>query len=246
MISFSAARRKGRRAMRGAGTEARAVMPLTRSLDALGSRYWADPTTQDVRLDRVVGTVARTEDFDRGFRPLRRGLRERWERVQAATMQGRGLPPVQLVQMGELFFVADGHHRVSVARANGMSELTAQVRKVCTIAYACHCLTVLDLPVKVSERQFLERFPLPDDVRPWLWLDDSAGWSRVQAAAEAWIFQPARVDQYGDGRLSDLVAAWWDEEVVPSAQRCRPHDDPNLDGYLCALKERDADGCCIA
>ena len=164
-----------------------AVMPLARSLAALGADSWTNAHTDWVPLNRVVGTVARTDDFDRQMRPMHRYLRHRWERVAAARSLAMTLPPVRLVQLGELYFVDDGHHRVSVARAHGAVDIEARVRRVCTVAYACQCLTVTDLESKAAEREFLERVPLPDDVRPWLWLDDPADWQRLEPAALDWI-----------------------------------------------------------
>ena len=119
MVGFTGLRRKARRAARRGDIRRYAVMPLTESLGALGSSCWTDLGTVAVPVDRVVGTASRTEDFDRDMRPLRRDLRRRWERVAAASGAGTALPPVRLVQLGEMYFVADGHHRVSVARAAG-------------------------------------------------------------------------------------------------------------------------------
>ncbi len=158
--------------------------------------------------------------------------------------RGATLPPVQLVQLGELFFVVDGHHRVSVARARGRVSIAAQVKRVCTVAYACACLTVLDLPSKAAERDFLERYPLPDDVRPWLWLDDPDDRQRLRAAAQAWIHgDPA--PPADAAALDDVVAAWWADEVVPTAARCHGRDRPDLQDYLCAVSVRDDAGCCV-
>lgn len=237
-----AARRDSRRAERRATSTA--VMPLTASLSALGSTSWTEDV-HAVPVDRVVGTVARTDEFDRQMRPLRGHLADRWNDVAAAVAANVALPPVRLVRLGELYFVVDGHHRVSVARASGVATVEALVRHVCTVAYACHCLTVLDLPVKAAERRFLERFPLPDDVRPWLWLDDPADWARLEDLAEAWLLTTAERAPAAT-TLDDLVAIWWHEEVVPTAHRCRSSIQTSLDDYLCALRSRDARGCCTS
>lgn len=214
-------------------------MPLTEATDALGAQFWVDLGTVEVPVDQIVGTASRPEDFDRYMRPLNRHLRSRWERIAGAVATGAIMPPVRLVQMGELYFVADGHHRVSVARANDSIVIDAQVRRVCTVAYACHCITVLDLPIKLAERQFLERYPLPDEVRPWLWLDDPSDWTLVESSARSWVQARAA------GTDEDLAAAWWNEEVVPNAHRCGGSDRPDLQHYLCSLRLRDADGCCV-
>jgi hypothetical protein len=80
-----------------------------------------------VPLNRIVGSEGRSADFDIAFRPLNPESRERWVSVAAARRAGIGLPPVELLQDGEHYFVRDGHHRVSVARAAGQDEIEARV-----------------------------------------------------------------------------------------------------------------------
>ncbi len=79
---------------------------------------------QDVPLDRIVGSVGRYHDFSRAFMPRRKSLRQRWQR--AVKLQGR-LPPIDLYKVGEIYFVVDGNHRVSVARQAGLRIIAAHV-----------------------------------------------------------------------------------------------------------------------
>ncbi|MFN8487607.1 MAG: hypothetical protein U0350_08460 [Caldilineaceae bacterium] len=80
-----------------------------------------------VRLDQIVGSVGRAEDFTRSFLPRGCVDGERW--VQIATMftDMETLPPVELYQVGAVYFVRDGHHRISVARVNNLREVEANV-----------------------------------------------------------------------------------------------------------------------
>jgi len=82
-----------------------------------------------VALNKIVGTVAegRSQDFDINFRPLQRHNKERWVSVAAAWISGRRLGHIRLVQVGDVFFVDDGHHRVSVARAMGEKVIEANI-----------------------------------------------------------------------------------------------------------------------
>jgi hypothetical protein len=80
-----------------------------------------------VSLDQICGSVGRTGDFDHDFHPLDDRLRERWVGVAMARSQGIPLPPVNLVQVGGCYFVEDGHHRISVARAWGEAFIEAEV-----------------------------------------------------------------------------------------------------------------------
>jgi hypothetical protein len=80
-----------------------------------------------VPIEKICGSEGRTNDFDRDFRPLKTHTQERWLGIAKARQRGRVLPPVSLVQLGDLYFVLDGHHRISVARALGQQQIEARV-----------------------------------------------------------------------------------------------------------------------
>ena len=82
---------------------------------------------RDVKVSKVVGSMGRHEDFDRGFMPTKSSLAERWKRVDRAFHRGLDLPPVRLYKMGDSYFVEDGNHRVSVARYQGIETIEADV-----------------------------------------------------------------------------------------------------------------------
>jgi hypothetical protein len=82
---------------------------------------------QTVSICQIRGSEGRTADFDAEFRPLRKHNRERWQSVAVAHQAGAYLPPVELIQIGDTYFVRDGHHRVSVARAFGQEYIEAKV-----------------------------------------------------------------------------------------------------------------------
>jgi hypothetical protein len=220
--SFASAWWRGYAAQLRAIAEARrpdrlALMPLDETLAALGRQSEADEGIRDVPLDGVVGSVARVGDFDREFRPRNRALRGRWDALARTCAE---LPPVRLVRLGEMYFVEDGHHRVAIARARGAAAIPARVRRICTVAWALRCLTLADLASKTAERMFLERVPLPDDVRLGLWLDDPADWFRLADAAEAWGFRRMLSGRPVRSR-DELAGAWWHEEVRPVLDRVR-------------------------
>jgi len=81
----------------------------------------------EVPLSDIVGSEGRGDDFDRKFRPLRSHHKDRWLNIFGARATGASLPPVDLIQVGEHYFVRDGHHRISVARALGQVEIDALV-----------------------------------------------------------------------------------------------------------------------
>ncbi len=73
--------------------------------------------TQTVTLDQIRGTVGKADSFDVDFYPTRASNAARWIGVATAIMNGMTLPPVELIQIGDAYFVVDGNNRVSISRA---------------------------------------------------------------------------------------------------------------------------------
>ena len=82
---------------------------------------------RNVPICQIRGSENRAGDFDRDFNPLRDHNQGRWQHIAAARQRGKALPPVDLVQVGDVYFVRDGHHRISVAQALGQQDIEAKV-----------------------------------------------------------------------------------------------------------------------
>ncbi len=82
---------------------------------------------QVVPISSIIGTEGKTGDFDMGFHPLKEESRERWVSMAMAYLSCLPLPPVQLIQVGDAYFVRDGHHRISVSHAFGQTSIDAEV-----------------------------------------------------------------------------------------------------------------------
>jgi DNA-binding Lrp family transcriptional regulator len=82
---------------------------------------------QLVKIDRILGSVGRYDDFDRQFRPRPHLPSERFETIRKLMQEGKALPPVKLFQIKDDYYVMDGNHRVAAARALGWSEIHAQI-----------------------------------------------------------------------------------------------------------------------
>lgn len=87
---------------------------------------------RDIPLDAIVGSVGRYTDFTRSFWPRRDNNKHRWAKVKAAMSDLVGLPPIAVYQIGPIYFVVDGHHRVSVARQLGTTHVEAYVTEIHT------------------------------------------------------------------------------------------------------------------
>ncbi|MGD9047334.1 MAG: hypothetical protein PVF77_04730 [Anaerolineae bacterium] len=83
--------------------------------------------TRAVAIAQIRGSEGRSEDFDAQFRPLKGHTRGKWMSVALARLKGVVLPAVELAQVREAYYVLDGHHRISVARAFGQESIDAAV-----------------------------------------------------------------------------------------------------------------------
>jgi hypothetical protein len=82
-----------------------------------------------IPVRQIVGTEGRGGDFDRDFLPRKPVLGERWRRVERTFPEG-DFPPIVAYQLGDAYFVIDGHHRVAIARQRGMDTIDAEVTEL--------------------------------------------------------------------------------------------------------------------
>jgi hypothetical protein len=120
---------------------------------------------QTVRVDQIAGSLNRYHEFDRVFLPASDNLAVRWQSVNRAFYQDISLPPVVLYKVGQVYFVVDGHHRVSVAREQGQLYIEAEVRECATRVNLTPDIKLDDLEILESKVNFLERTSL-DALRP--------------------------------------------------------------------------------
>lgn len=85
---------------------------------------------QIVPIEEIIGSLGRTRDFDNEFAPLNEHTQWRWIGVMKAMYRDIALPPVELLKVGEAYFVVDGHHRISVARQREQIYIEAHVTEV--------------------------------------------------------------------------------------------------------------------
>jgi hypothetical protein len=223
--------------------DADAILPFDEVVSALGRTGERDLGLQPIRLDSIAGTVDRVGGgFDRSFRPTSAKDRERWVRSAAAMRRGEPLEPISVYRVGDVHFVRDGHHRVSVARAAGHDVIDGYTTEILTKAGATSNLRLTDLPLKTHERSFLERVPLTSGQRSRIRLDDPSAYGRLAEGAEAWAFR--RMQDRGE--LMDrpqLADSWFREEYEPAVARLREAglvrpDESDTDAYLRLSQDR--------
>jgi hypothetical protein len=218
------------------------ILPFEEVVDALGRVAEHDRGLQTIDLDSIVGTVDRTKDFDRNFRPTSPRLRARWQRIAEAQRRGESFPPISVYRIGELHFVRDGHHRVSVARSLGRKDIDAYVTEVETRVGPGSDVLISDLPVKGHERLFRERVPLDPERLARVQPSDPWEYGRLAEGVEAWGFRAMQgrrgfMDRYETARL------WFDEDFEPVVAMLKEADliergETDTDAYIRIVTER--------
>lgn len=102
------------------------LLPFTPVYAHLPHPNGLDRGVQEIPLLHIVGSLGRATEYDRAFRPLQRSQRERWVKIWMLHAQS-GWDPITVRQVGNLYFVEDGHHRTSVARDAGLAVIEATV-----------------------------------------------------------------------------------------------------------------------
>ena len=144
---------------------ARTLLSFDEVMRAAKREGQIDRGLQDIPLSKIRGSEGRFREFDASFLPLNPRLRERWARVEALMLRGVELPPIEVYKVGDLYFVRDGHHRVSVARRLGYLTIRASVTEVRTRAPLSSEVDAKHLLQTAEYARFLEMTHL-DKLRP--------------------------------------------------------------------------------
>jgi len=118
-----------------------------------------------IPLDKIVGSVGRYKDFNRAFLPRTSSVAERWQRLDRALERLETIPPIEVFQLGDVYFVRDGNHRVSVARANGLTHIEAHVTRVPSRVPLTADIDPDGIEIIREYNEFLEKTNL-DQLRP--------------------------------------------------------------------------------
>jgi hypothetical protein len=222
---FSRARRSqllaelGRR-LRREPDDVALILLFDEVVEALGMVGEVQLGLQTIPLDSIVGTIDRTRDFDRGFRPTTPRVRGRWQRIAAAQRRGESFPPISVYRVGDLHFVRDGHHRVSVAKSLGREDIDAYVTQVRTRVGTGDALRLADLPLKGHERMFRERVPLDAAQRARVRPSDPWEFGRLAEGIEAWGFRVTQERrEYMDRQ--EVAQLWYEDEFLPVVDMLR-------------------------
>lgn len=188
-----------------------------------------DMGTQMIPLKQIVGSVGRYKDFTREYLPRTAISKDRWTRVDKVLHSMEGYPPIEVYKIGEVYFVRDGNHRVSVARANHLSHIEAYVTEVQTdVPLTMDDFTRDQWLVKTEQTEFLNRTNL-DELRP------NHGVQITEPGRYRILLRHIFVHQYlrnqdleregSDYRLSweDAVCSWYDNVYLPVVEAIRSY-----------------------
>ncbi len=178
---------------------------------------------KDVPIADIRGSVGRPNDFDASFLPVKPQLRRRWAQLDEAMRRGEPVPPIEVYHLGDIYFVKDGHHRVSVARHLGWKTIPARVIEVKTRAPLAGDMDAAALLQAREYVDFLERSQL-DRVRP----EASIAVSRLGRYDR--IFEDILghryfmgLQQYREVSIAEASASWYDNVYKPIADLIREY-----------------------
>jgi len=173
---------------------------------------------QEIPLEAIVGSVGRYGDFTRDFLPRQDSDEQRWATVKAAVTDPHqsGLPPIEVYQIGDAYFVLDGNHRVSVARQLGVTHLEAYVIEIKTKVSLSPDDQPDDLIIKAEHARFLEETWL-DQSRPDSDFTLTAPGSYAQLEQEIEIYQQALSAEAGrEAAFAEAASRWFDDVYAPA------------------------------
>ncbi len=168
-----------------------------------------------VSIDKIVGSMGRYNDFDRAFLPIQDRTKDRWISIKKAHYRDIHLPPVELIKLGDIYFVKDGNHRVSVARDRGQLDIDAYVTEIDLPITLTKDVKIDDLTSKEKQAEFLLDTGLYQ-VRPEAVIElTNSTWYDVLLAhisTHRWYLGVQRKEE---APYEDAVRSWYDHVYLP-------------------------------
>lgn len=204
--------RKLRSLMTGESNE---LLPYDKVRQDLPYRGQRDIGLQTVPVERVVGSVGRYRDFDRAFLPTQRETTARWVSISKAHYEEVILPPVELYKIGEVYFVRDGNHRVSVARERDQKYIDAYVTEIDVPFRLTMDMDFDEVQLQKAHGAFRQQTGL-DQLRPDsdLLLSNPGEYSRLHEHINAHRYYLGEQRQEEVG-YEEAIASWYDTVYLP-------------------------------
>jgi hypothetical protein len=176
---------------------------------------------RQVEVDNIIGSLGRYHDFDRAFLPTQSRTRDRWLSIDKAHYEDVNLPPVELFKIGEVYFVKDGNHRISVARERGQIFIDAYIIEIDTPVTLTPDITYDQLALKAEQAAFMEATHLAE-LRPDAKIETTLPglYTRLQEqiSLHRWFIGERRSTEVTP---DEAVTAWYDDIYLPVVQEIR-------------------------
>ncbi|HYN35524.1 MAG TPA: chromosome partitioning protein ParB [Actinomycetota bacterium] len=217
------------------------MLPYDEVVSALGYEGEKYVGLETIPLDSIVGSVDRREEFDKQFRPTSNRPGPRWQRIDEAQRRGEPMPPIDVYRVGDLHFVKDGHHRVSVAAELGYDVIDANVTEIRTRLPADGISLRGDIITKSYERIFRARVPLPPDLAEKIDVSDPWSYAELAENVEAWGFRLIQDEERFIARQA-VALRWFKEEYEPVVKMLKEADligaGTQAEAYMRFARER--------
>lgn len=179
---------------------------------------------RDIPLDAIVGSVGRYTDFTRTFLPRHTSDRDRWAGVKTAMDGEIGLPPIEVYKVGEVYFVVDGNHRVSIARQERLGTIEAHVIELKTEVTLTPETDLDDLIVKAEYVEFLDKTDIANS-RPNVDLSVTIPGQYEKLMEQINVCRYIDTDEkHQEVTLQDAASDWYDTMYIPLAEAIRDRE----------------------
>jgi len=230
----------------GKSTELLSYEEVSQKLRAVGS---ADRGLKEIPIEKIIGSVGRYTDFTRSFLPRHDSDESRWAHVMSAmtNVRAQGLPPIEVYQVGDAYFVKDGHHRVSIAKQLGVDSIEAYVTEVRTKVPLTSDVQPDDLIVKAEYAEFLDRTRLDQNRRAMdLTMTVPGQYEKLEEQIELYRRRVMQKENR-EVSLEEAASHWGDDWYLPLVEVIREQgilrdfpDRTEADMYLWVLEHREA------
>ncbi|MFN2206086.1 MAG: hypothetical protein ACK2UT_09240, partial [Candidatus Promineifilaceae bacterium] len=212
--------RKLRALLQGGSNELLEYDAVRRELPFQGQR---DLGMRTIPLDKIVGSVGRYRDFDRAFLPTQRETRGRWINISKARYEDVELPAIEVYKLGDVYFVRDGNHRVSVARERNQDFIDAYVTEIDVPILITPDMDLQAVIEKKDYAQFMQHTNL-NRMRPdsdlELSLKDEFGRLLLQIDAHRYYLSMERGYEVS---YEEAAVSWYDNVYLPLVAVIKDH-----------------------
>jgi hypothetical protein len=179
---------------------------------------------QEIPLDKIVGSVGRYRDFDRAFLPTQKVTSDRWINISKARYKDTALPSIDVYQIGEVYFVRDGNHRVSVAREREQDYIDAYVTVVEVPIQLTAEMALDDVVDKAEYAQFMLQTNL-SHLRPDadLQVSDPAAYGRLLEHIVTHAYYLS-IERGLDISYEEATVSWYDNVYCPLVEVIEEHN----------------------